>query len=800
MTRHLLLLVALLSASINLMAEPITQQQALQKARSFFTAHGISISQKTKVLRAPGMTSVADKELSPYYVVNADKGGYVVISGDDRTETVLGYSLSGTLDADNMPDNLKWWLQEYARQIEYIQKNGLSATNDTPKATDRDPIKPMLTTTWDQDDPYNNYCPTSNNKRTYTGCVATAMAQVLYSQYQRHPESMPTTIQQAIPSYTTRTLKISVPAVSAGAAIDWANMINDYSDLTTSTQAQQEAVANLMLYCGTAVEMDYNLTGSGAYSASVPGAMTKYFGIDASAQAISHSDFYTNKEWNDLIYNELQNNRTVYYSGASSANSGHAFVIDGYEGNNYFHVNWGWGGSDNGAYLLSLLAPPSGGTGAGIISDGYNYSQQVVINVEPDHGGEAALSLYVNNFTVNADTVEILVYNLGNDAVTYDCGLGIIADDGTITPMDSDRNITCRPYNGQGFYYLLSNLPNGTYHIAPIGKYTAGGNWQNLLPGHTVTITVSNGQVTVGTTPVPQLRIDGTMTLNHRAVTSLPCRLTANIANEGDDDFNGPLFIFASTTTTKGSAVETPTFGAIAGGTNTLNTIWTPTSPGTYTLWLCTGSDGSGVLDSLGNVEVVIGRNTVRNDLNINISNLTVDNADESTQTIDDDLRLTTHVAGNSITGTYIAKFGNPISGMGQTTDLLRLNSDGTRERIYGVYNWGYYNLPDISSGTSYRLLFSFSDLADGKYVLLISFGTVSNYMIANPRYFNDTYAFTIGDNTATGIKSVDVRKANKTVVVYNLQGQRVATMPAAEVGQLPRGIYIVDGKKITVK
>lgn len=798
MKRHLLLIVALLSTSAALMAEPITQQQALQKARSFFTAHGISISQKAKVLRAPGMTTVTDKELSPYYVVNADNGGYVVISGDDRTETVLGYSLSGTLDADNMPDNLKWWLQEYARQIEYMQKNGLSATNDITKATDRDSIKPMLTTTWNQGDPYNNYCPTSNNRHTYTGCVATAMAQVLYSQYQQHPKSMPTTIQQAIPSYTTRTLHLSVPAVSAGTTIDWANMLNDYLD--PSTSAQQDAVANLMLYCGTAVEMDYNLTGSGAYSASVPGAMTKYFGIDASAQAITRSSEYTNKEWNDLIYNELQNNRTVYYSGASSANSGHAFVIDGYEGNNYFHVNWGWGGTDNGAYLLSLLAPPAGGTGAGIISDGYNYSQQVVINVEPDYGGEAVPPLYVNDFTINADTAQFIVYNIGDDVVTFDCGLGIIADDGTISPVDFDRNITCRSRYGQGFYYLLSNLHDGTYRLAPIGKYTARANWQNLLPGHTVTITVSNGHITVGNKPVPQLRIDGAMALNHRAVTSLPCQLKANIANEGDDDFNGPLFIFASTTTTKGSAIETPTFGAIAGGTNTLNATWIPTSTGIYTLWLCTGSDGSGVLDSLGNVEVVEGRNTVRNDLNINIWNLTVDNADESTQTIDDDLRLTTHVAGNSITGTYIATFGNSISGMGQTTDLLRINDDGTRERIYGVYNWGYYDLPDISGGTSYRLLFSFSDLTDGKYALLISFGKVSNYMIANPLYFNDIYAFTIGDNTATGIKNIDIRKANKTVVVYNLQGQRVATMPAAEVGQLPRGIYIVDGKKITVK
>lgn len=797
MKKYLSLIVALLSASVALMAEPITQQQALLQARSFFASHGISISQKAKALRAPGMTAQADTTHAPYYVINADKGGYVVVSGDDSTEPVLGYSLSGKLDADNMPDNLRWWLQEYARQIEYIQKNGLIPAKAAQNATDRDRIEPMLTTRWNQGEPYYNNCPTTNNQRTYTGCVATAMAQVLYSQYQQHPESMATTIQQAIPSYTTRSLSLSVPAVSAGSTIDWANMLNDYSGTTSTTQ--QDAVANLMLYCGTAVEMDYTTTGSGAYSASVPVALTKYFGMDASAQAVSRSSAYTNKEWNDLIYNELQNRRAVYYSGASSANSGHAFVIDGYEGNNYFHVNWGWGGVDNGAYLLSLLAPPSGGTGAGIISDGYNYSQQIVINIEPDHGGDAALSLYVYNFTVSADTVEFLLYNLGDDAVTFDSGLGIIADDGTITPVDSDLNITCRSYYGQGFYYLLSSLPNGTYRIAPIGKYTSGGHWQNLLPGHTVTISVRNGLVTVVDTPAALLRLDGTMALGYRPVTNMPCRLTANIANDGDDDFNGPLFIFASKTTTKGTAVETPTFGAIAGGSNTLNATWTPTTAGTYTLWLCTGSDGSGVLGSLGDVEVVEGR-TIKNDFNITVSNLTVENADESTQTIDNDLRLTTHIVGNSITGTFIATFGDSISGMGQTTDLLRINDDGTTERIYGVYNWGYYNLPTISGGQSYQLMFSFSNLSDGKYALLISFGNVSNYMIDNPRYYNDTYAFTIGDETATGIKTINVGTADTAVAIYNLQGQLVGTMLPIEVGKLPRGIYIVNGKKITVK
>lgn len=800
MYKQVIATLALLFTSLFTMAEPITQGQALVKARKFFANHGITMTAKAEILRAPGMPSVADSSKVPYYVFNAGKGkGYAIISGDDRTAPVLGYSLSGALSEDDMPCNMKAWLQEYARQIKYMQDNDITANETDTEVTDRATIDPMLTTDWNQGGPYNNSCPTHNGSHCYTGCVATAMAQVLYYQYQQHQTTMATATLADIVAYNTPTNNLSVPVIASGSPIDWKNMLPYYIGNESSTQ--QDAVANLMYYCGASVQMDYTRTGSGASSYSVPESFINYFGLDPSTRIIGRNAEYTNKEWNEIIYNELSHKRVVYYSGISKANSGHAFVIDGYEGNNYFHVNWGWGGTDNGAYLLSLLAPPSGGTGAGIISDGYNYSQQAVINAEPNHGGNASVPLIIDNFTISNTQVRFSVYNISSNTITYDCGIGEIDDNGNIVPLDSNLNISSDKYYGVTAEYELSIIPNGTYYIVPIARYTSNGNWMPLWVGHTLTVTIDEGKVVIDETPKPSLQLNGRMALSYQPATNIPCRWNVSIANEGGDDFNGPLYFFASKTTDKGKAVDTPSFGVIAGGQNTLTNSWTPESAGIYNLWLCTNEDGTGVIDSITNVEVLQGR-TITKNLDLTISNLKVDNAIESSQTLDSDHRLATRVNDDCITGTFTATFNEDGANLGQTTDLLKINDDGSIRQIYGIYNWGYYNNFSVPKGVSVSLEFSFKNLEDGKYALLISFGSINSGLMTTTYYANDCYAFVIGDNTPTDISSINNndKTTKKPVIVYNMQGMKVATMPTSKLNTLPQGIYIVNGKKVTVK
>ncbi len=378
-----LLFVGLLSIfSAVVMAEPVSQSEAVAKARSFFASKGVPVTMKAKVFRAPGMTATTDST-ALYYVINAgNDNGYAIIAGDDRAPTVLGYSLSGTFSEDNMPDNMRWWLQEYGRQIQYIQERDLQPVAEASDAatTDHDAIDVMLTTKWNQYAPYNNACPLDNGTPCVTGCTATAMAQVLYYQYQQHPNEIVKATQAEIPAYTTSSKKISVDSIPQGSAIDWANMRPTYGN--SATDDQKAAVANLMFYCGASIGMNYTSSSSGGSVLGAADALKKYFGFSENCMRITRSIF-SDSVWDDMLYNELANNRVVLYAGYNEdTSSGHAFVVNGYAGSGYYYINWGWGGHYDGKYLLSALTPGSGD---------YSYHHEMIIDAEPE---DAISSVY----------------------------------------------------------------------------------------------------------------------------------------------------------------------------------------------------------------------------------------------------------------------------------------------------------------------------------------------------------------------------------------------------------------------
>lgn len=175
------------------MAEPVTKQQATATASKFFSSHGAALDRKAPVMQAPSTGGTATT--SAYYVFNAKDGkGFAIVSGDDRTPSILGYSTTGSFDLDNAPDNVRYWLGEYARQIKYIQDNDIEpAETRASGIADNAKIAAMLQTKWNQGSPYNDACPTVNGIKSATGCVATAMAQILYYQYQQHPTLVPST-------------------------------------------------------------------------------------------------------------------------------------------------------------------------------------------------------------------------------------------------------------------------------------------------------------------------------------------------------------------------------------------------------------------------------------------------------------------------------------------------------------------------------------------------------------------------------------------------------------------------------
>ena len=348
--RFLLTLITFLTFYMSSSAAPISEGVAREKAVRFIASKKGDSSAARSAQRNGGsasygasLTAVDNQEA--YYVFNVDSSnGYVIVSGDDRMPDVLGYSYSGSYNRDSIPDNIAW-LQGYADEYQYLQSHSDAKAASLTSVTGST-ILPMLETHWQQSSPYNAMCPAIQGKSSVTGCVATAMGQVMY--YHQWPNKT----SKVIPSYTTNTEHINLPGISV-TSIDWENILPSYT--SGGTQAQIRAVATLMRLTGWSVQMDYGLSASGAYLVNAVNAFKNYFDYKSSLSYIQRNSYSGSQDsWNQKVYDELKNNRLVIYGGVSSK-GGHAFVIDGYDKDDYFHVNWGWGGKDDGNFLLTSL-------------------------------------------------------------------------------------------------------------------------------------------------------------------------------------------------------------------------------------------------------------------------------------------------------------------------------------------------------------------------------------------------------------------------------------------------------------
>lgn len=320
------------------------------------------------------------------YVFNGSEKGFVILPADDRAAAVAGYSETGTFDPENMAPQLSWWLEEYGRQIEYLRNEGFEIKSREQEAIydDWKPIAPMVTTTWDQTSPYNSMCPEINNRKCVTGCVATAMAQVM--NYWKYPKVGTGSIDYYLEGIGNLSLDLSKQP------FEWDKMLDKYTRV--SPQENIDAVAYLMKACGYSIKMEYSLWQSGAQTNQVSNALKNYFGYDRGVSEKSKSN-YNSETWMKLIYDELTTYGPVVYSGLSASGGAHAFVCDGYDKGGYFHINWGWNGLSDGYFLLDLLDPAEQGTGGS--SGGYQFTQKIISGIQPPVGRLSLVDLKIAN-------------------------------------------------------------------------------------------------------------------------------------------------------------------------------------------------------------------------------------------------------------------------------------------------------------------------------------------------------------------------------------------------------------------
>lgn len=358
------LLVLLLALGYSpLQAKRITQWQAQQQAYSFW---GKQMPQKAK---AKSRTATTASPSDAYYVFNNDAGGFVIIAGDDAVTPVLGYTSTGSFDAENLPDGLKDLLKSYERQIAVLGDNYVANQTATRAAFTGEKL--LKTAEWNQMAPFNKYTP----KNYVTGCVATAGAIVM--KHHGYPAK-----GTGSHSYTWNGKDLTA---NFEHDYDWANMPTKY---TVGNDEAFDGVARLMSDLGVAVEMKYAKGGSGASMEDLLTALKKYFGYSKYARLLAIADLGA-EVWNDRLRAEIDANRPILYSAVDSNKGGHSFVIDGYKDES-FSVNWGWGGYCDGFYRIGALNPETGGKPLG---DKYNLSQSAVFSLQPSDGEEVISNL-----------------------------------------------------------------------------------------------------------------------------------------------------------------------------------------------------------------------------------------------------------------------------------------------------------------------------------------------------------------------------------------------------------------------
>ncbi|MCM1309768.1 MAG: C10 family peptidase [Bacteroides sp.] len=573
MKKPIILLFAIL-ADVTLSAEVLAPAQALQRVCDSTTAAGPRKVAKRAVANASPARVVAQYNADPeLYVFTPAGGGVLLVSAESEAPALLGYTES-TLADGNIPPAMEYMMNCYAEEINALRDgNVIYGDSRADNSEDFAPIDIVCPTTWDQGGPYYDMCPERTdgfNPHFATGCVATAIAQVLYTH--KYParcvggEYSYQWTKTDVQPEETKTLSINFDEVE----LDWDNMLHSYPNGgADATQQQKDAVATLMKAVGYASNMNYGPGGSGTHGFVLAAGLVKYFDFDITTRVYQRR-WVPMPQWKKMIYDELADGHAVYMDAQTGLTlpSAHAFMIDGYQGNGFFHVNWGWGGMSNGYFLLTTMEPGAQGIGGAAVPSGYCAQQGIIIGLKHGRTGDiedAEPQFFITDqFKPSAETAKLgskvnfsgtTCYNIGAlvDAKRVAPGVKFTREDGTVYWAHENVEIDV-PSSISGALYGLklptvtipADLPEGNYTISPaVYSHRLEKHFDIATcvgQGGTSKATVSGGNITFEAIKTATLKLEvdpqTTPKLVYNKDNSVNCRIT----NTSDVDYDGYIY------------------------------------------------------------------------------------------------------------------------------------------------------------------------------------------------------------------------------------------------------------------
>ncbi|MDY4753025.1 MAG: C10 family peptidase [Prevotella sp.] len=507
--KRLLQLLAMAMIAIPVLAQQLTPEEAMMRVKRMSgTAQAKATKSQTRKLvytmkaAVNGMPSAPESSDNLFYIFSDDRS-FVIAGADEKLPALIAYGNSSAFSADSIPDNLRYWLDDYKVKMSAALAKGVTLTSPTAMGTPV--VKPLITAKWAQEKPFNNDC-NDIGQSSATGCVATAMAQIMY--YHKWP-------MQGTGSHSYSYdldfggdigVKTITPSVDFSShTYNWSNMQDAYGvyvdeesgdPLNASYKDDQAAdVACLLHDCGVSVDMIYAGGSSSASSAKVPYALTTYFGYDCGMSYLQKV-LFSDEEWAQMIRTELDARRPVLYSGQTLNNEGHAFICDGYDNAGYYHMNWGWQGMANGYYLIvgtDALNPDVSGTGGGTVGLGYTEGNDMIIGIQKAQTGSSYnYFMYCNQpFTVDRSniTANTLInlkggfFNGSIVEVEFEVGMRFKH---TAADYSADINFTSSTLKTNSGFSSYGRNPsalryNGKYEVYPIYRVKGTTEWKVML-------------------------------------------------------------------------------------------------------------------------------------------------------------------------------------------------------------------------------------------------------------------------------------------------------------------------------